>query len=127
VAVGSTLTVAALSSMAIRFGSVEIGVFLVDLACLVAFLFLSLRAERYWPLWVTALQIIGIAAHAGEAGGSRRDPQGLCHCSGILGLSDAAPDCAGTWRHQQRLARFGADRSWSSSSARSAPPPDPSV
>jgi cytochrome c-type biogenesis protein CcmH/NrfF len=28
---------------------------------------------------------------------------------------------AGTWNHQRRLARFGVDKSWSSSSGRSEP------
>jgi len=127
VAVGSTLTVAALSSMAIRFGSVEIGVFLVDLACLVAFLFLSLRAERYWPLWVTALQIIGIAAHAVKLA----DPDVIRRAYAIAlafwGYPMLLLIVLGTWRHQQRLARFGSDRSWSRTSDHSAPPPGPTT
>ena len=29
----------------------------------------------------------------------------------------------GTWNHQRRLAKFGVDKSWSSSSGRSETPP----
>ena len=33
------------------------------MVCLAAFLILALRAERYWPLWVAALQVIGTAGY----------------------------------------------------------------
>src|SRR5688572_21872331 len=62
--VGSILSTAALTSPARRFTSVEVGVLLVDVAAFVALLVLSLRAERFWPLWVTALQSIATVAHA---------------------------------------------------------------
>jgi|APDee1175537692_1029409.scaffolds.fasta_scaffold01219_4 hypothetical protein len=35
----------------------------VDAACLVAFLWLSLRSDEYWPLWSTACQFLAVAIH----------------------------------------------------------------
>src|SRR5688572_24555676 len=47
-----------------RYEWVEVGVFAVDVAVLLALLALALRANRFWTLWVAALQIIGTAGHA---------------------------------------------------------------
>lgn len=112
-AVASLLTGAAISGPA-SFRSVEIGALLVDLLCLVAFLVLALRAERYWPLWVAALQIVGTAVHAVRF----VDPDIIHRTYAFMVSIWAYPMIAlmvvGTWRHQQRLARLGSDKSWSS-------------
>lgn len=117
-AIGSVLSVAAVSSPAGRFGSVEVGVFLVDVATLLAFLVLALRAERYWPLCVTALQVIGTAGHAAkllDPGVIRSAYAIVLSLWGYLMLLLLA---LGTWNHQRRLARHGVDKSWSTSSGR---------
>ena len=46
-----------------RFESVELGVFIVDLMVLAAFLAVALRSCRFWPLWVTALQLTTTLGH----------------------------------------------------------------
>ena len=43
---------------------VERGVLLVDLGALAAFIFLALRSDRFWPLWVAGLQLTTVIAHA---------------------------------------------------------------
>lgn len=35
----------------------------VDAVCLLAFLWLSLRSNHYWPLWATACQFLAVAIH----------------------------------------------------------------
>ncbi|HEX9947295.1 MAG TPA: hypothetical protein VGA98_07130, partial [Allosphingosinicella sp.] len=60
------LTTAALSAPSARWGTVEAGVFAVDVVMLGALIALALSAERLWPLWVTALQLIGTAGHAAK-------------------------------------------------------------
>lgn len=122
-AVGSVLSVAAVSGPTGRFGAVEVGVFLVDAFTLLAFLALALRAERYWPLCVTALQAIGTAGHAAKL----LDPGVIRSAYAIVlsiwGYLMLLIIVLGTWNHQRRLAKFGVDKSWSSSSGRSGPPP----
>jgi hypothetical protein len=122
-AIGSVLSVAAVSSPAGRFGSVEIGVFLVDVATFLGFLVLALRAERYWPLCVTALQAIGTAGHAAKL----LDPGVIRSAYAIVlslwGYLMLLLLVLGTWNHQKRLARNGVDRSWSSFSGRWGPGP----
>jgi hypothetical protein len=98
---------------------VEFGVFLVDVAALAAFVILALRADRYWPLWIAGLQIIGTAGHAVKL----MDPGVIRTAYAFILAFWSYPMLLlivlGTWRHQQRLAKFGADRSWSSSWGRS--------
>jgi hypothetical protein len=117
-----------MSNPAARFGAVEEGVFLVDLAAFVAFLVLALRAERYWPLCIAALQAIGTAGHAAKL----LDP-GVIRSAYAFALSFWTYPMLllvviGTWNHQKRLARNGVDKSWSSSSDRwdRRPPAGPS-
>jgi len=118
-AIGSFLTVAALSTLAERYRSVELGVFLVDVATLFALLVLALRANRYWPLWVAALQLVATTAHAVKL----VDPEVIRRAYAFALVFWSYPILLlimlGTWRHQQRLAKFGVDRSWSSSWGRS--------
>jgi cytochrome bd-type quinol oxidase subunit 2 len=56
-----------LTAVAVAFGSkwqsLQTGVFIVDLGVLAAFLTLALRSDKYWPLWTTAFQVIGVATH----------------------------------------------------------------
>jgi hypothetical protein len=119
IGVGSILTVLAASGPANRFGSVEVGIFLVDAACLVAFLVLALRAERYWPLWIAGLQLLGTAGHAVKLVDPEILRRAYWFIQGFWSYPMLLLIVLGTWRHQQRLTRFGVDRSWSSSWGRS--------
>lgn len=118
--VGSLVTPLLLSQFAVRFTSVEVGVLGVDTIVLAGLLLVALFAERYWPLWVVALHIVGIAAH----GVRMVDPTIMRWAYGFALAFWSYPMLLliifGTWRHQQRLARFGADKSWSSFSGRLA-------
>ena len=60
---GSLLTVAVNSPLPQRYASVEVGILIVDVAVLLAFLALALLTDRYWPLWTTALQLLVVLAH----------------------------------------------------------------
>jgi hypothetical protein len=118
--VGSLATGFVVSDMAHRFTTVEIGIFAVDIVALIALLTVALFAERYWPLWVVALHTVGIAAHA-----VRLIEPGIIRWAYAFAIAFWSYPMllliiVGTWRHQQRLARFGADKSWSTFSARSA-------
>lgn len=116
-AIGSSLTLVAVSRPGARFASVETGILIVDLACMAAFVVLALRADRYWPLWLAALQIAGASVHVVKF----LDPEITRRTYAFLLAIWAYPMivliCVGTWRHQARLARFGFDRSWSSQAA----------
>jgi len=46
-----------------RYSGVEVGVLLVDLGVLGAFVAIALQSSRFWPLWVAGLQLTTILGH----------------------------------------------------------------
>jgi hypothetical protein len=112
-AVGTGLTVIARQEAAIRYGSIEFGALIVDLAALIAFLVLALRARRFWPLWIAAFQAVGTAGHIARLA----DPEMMrwthAFLLGIWSYPMLLLLAIGTHNHQQRLKRFGSDPAWS--------------
>jgi hypothetical protein len=107
------------SAPAIKFRSVETGVFLIDVLVFAAFAILALRANRFWPIWVTALLGLGVLAHLARWAGPDTMPWAYQLVLSIWSYPILAIIAIGAFNHRRRLARFGTDRSWSSSSARS--------
>jgi hypothetical protein len=100
---------------------IEFGVFIVDVIAFALFCFLAIRANRFWPIWVSALLGLGVLGHLARWAG----PDVLWYAYAVVLTIWSYPILAimalGTFNHRQRLARFGTDRSWSSSFAHSAP------
>lgn len=117
------LTLVALSSPPIRWHSVEYGALLVDAATLVALLALAFRAERFWLLWVAALQAIGTAGHAVKLADPDVIRWGYAFALAFWSYPMLVLLAFGTWNHQRRLTKFGVDKSWSSFSGPSDPTP----
>ena len=57
----------AVSPLSERYSDVEIGVLLVDLLALGGFVFIALRTDRFWPLWVAGLQLTTMISHGLKA------------------------------------------------------------
>lgn len=112
-AVGTGLTVVALQEAAIRYGSVEVGALIVDMAALIAFLVLALRARRFWPLWIAALQAVGTAGHLAKLADPELMRWAYAFLLGIWSYPMLLLLAIGTYNHQQRLRRFGSDPAWS--------------
>lgn len=53
----------AISPVHYRFSELERNVLLVDVAVLAGFLWVALRSERFWPLWMAGLQLTAILGH----------------------------------------------------------------
>jgi hypothetical protein len=117
-------TVAFQSQFPVRFHGVELGIFIVDCALLIALLAVALRAERYWPIWMTGLQAVAVAAHLATMV-SPVMPIAYALMLSFWTFPMMAILVAGTWRHRRRMAVRGADRSWSSFSppSQAAAPP----
>jgi hypothetical protein len=120
----SVLTRIATSASGLHFRSIEIGVLTIDTLLVLAFLVLALRAERFWPIWVTALQAIGVIGHAAKLASPGVIPWAYAFVLSIWSYPILLLLCIGTYRHQQRLKRSGVDKSWTSSSP-SYPPKTP--
>jgi hypothetical protein len=112
-AVGTGLTILARGEAAIRYGSLEVGPLIVDLAALISFLVLALYARRFWPLWMTAFQAIGTAGHLAKLADPEMIRWAYAFLLGIWSYPMLLLLALGTWRHQQRLKHFGSDPAWS--------------
>jgi hypothetical protein len=122
---GSIITFVTVSAVPIRFRDVEIGVFVVDVVTFLAFVLLALRANRFWPLWVSALLGLGVVSHLAILLHPRVIPWAYAVVLSIWSYPILLTIALGTLRHRQRRIANGADPSWTPSSARAgrtAPP-----
>jgi hypothetical protein len=124
-AIACTLTVIAASAAPIRYQSVEVGVLIVDVLLFAAFSCVAVKANRFWPIWVSALLGLGVLGHLARWAGPDVIPWAYAAVLTIWSYPILAIIALGTFNHQRRLKRFGVDRSWSSSSVRSEPPAGP--
>lgn len=111
------------SAPSIKYQSVETAVLIVDILVFAAFILLALRANRFWPIWVSGLLGLGVLAHLARWAGSGTLPWAYQVIMSIWSYPILALLALGTFNHQRRLKRFGSDPSWSSSSGRSPPTP----
>ncbi|MFW2828890.1 hypothetical protein [Sphingomonas sp. ID0503] len=62
----TVLTVLLLRSVDVRYAGLELGVMFVDIGLLAVMLAVALMSERYWPLWMTAMQAMTVLANLGR-------------------------------------------------------------
>jgi|TARA_R110002049_G_scaffold17309_1_gene67589 hypothetical protein len=115
--IGFVMSVIMASPSDNRFTHPEIGILIVDLAMLAAFLMLALNAERYWTIWICSMQIIQVLSHIPKMLIPELLPQAYFVIGAIWAYPMLIVLTIGTYRHQQRLRLYGADRSWSDFSA----------
>lgn len=104
-----------------QFHQQELGIFVVDAVMFLALLGLALVADRFWPLWLSALQAFGVVAHVAKAlapeilAGVYLTAHAFSAYPGLILLVLA------TRRHRRRVVRAGFDPSWSTFSRCSTP------
>lgn len=91
--VGCILTLAVNSPLSERYASVEEAILAVDAAMLLLFAGVALLSDRYWPLWVTALQLLVVLAHLARLA----DPEMMRNGYGFV---------MAVWSYPQLLAIF---------------------
>lgn len=126
IAANAVLTLFLVSASPIRFQGVEVGVFIVDVLAFLCFVLLALRANRFWPLWVSALLGLGVLGSLAMLLHPRVIPWAYAVVLSIWSYPILLLVALGTHRHQRRLTMHGADPSWTRSSAppgRATPPP----
>jgi len=105
-AIGSVLTVVVISAPPIRFRSVEVAVVVVDILCLIIYVALALRADRFWPIWASALVGVGALGHLGKwFSGPDLDRWAYAFSIAIWSYPILALIAIGTLNHQRRAAR----------------------
>lgn len=95
-----------------RYLRTEIPTMWVDVAMAAAFIVLAVKAQRYWPMWVAAVQVDLVAIHLVMFSA---DTQAWSYWAMQALWSYPAPVflAIGTARHRQRMRSYGNDPDWS--------------
>lgn len=124
--IGATIFLAAaLLSLAVsepagsRFDSVELGVLLVDLGVLAGFMALAIKANRFWPIWMSGMQGVQVLSHFAIAVNATVIPWAYWNAQTLWSYPMLVLLAAATAWHRARLRTSGADPSWRRSSNRS--------
>ena len=116
---------AALLSLAVeqpqgsRFDSVEVGVLVIDLAVLAGFLILSATANRFWPIWMAAMQGVQVLSHFAIAVNATIIPWAYWNAQTLWSYPMLGLLALATLWHLRRVKACGVDPSWRTSSQRS--------
>lgn len=94
------------------FGSVHAGIFAVDLCMFVALVVLSLYADRFWPLWMSAMQGFGVFGHISVWLAPSIKPVVYAATHAVASYPILLLLILATYRHRRRVSALGADRSW---------------
>ena len=88
-----------------RFASVETRLMLVDLAVFAGFLWVALRSERFWPLWMAGLQLTAILGHVLKAVDVELFARAYAAALVFWAYPMLLVLAVGTWRNQRRARR----------------------
>ena len=85
----------------------------IDIVTLLALVAIALTANRYWPLYVAALQLLTIAIHGVKAYDAQLPQWMYISANGKLAYPTLILLVAGVVRHRKRLGEWGRDPDWS--------------
>jgi hypothetical protein len=95
-----------------RFLGVDWGVYSVDMLLLVCLVYLACVAQRFWPLWMSAMQAISVLSHLPTAIKAGVLPWAYWKAISLWSYPMLLLLIAATHWHQQRIKLNGADPSW---------------
>lgn len=84
----------------------------VDLALAAFLVVLTLRANRFWPMLVAALQTCVVVAHVAKLANPELDPLAYYLILTKWSYAIALVPALGAVRHQLRLSKCSVDRPW---------------
>ena len=114
----AALSAASVSPLAVRFHHLETGLFLADILVLGVFLSLSYLSERFWPLWISGLQLDEVGTHVVSWIAPDILPRAYSEAVTLWAYPMLIILVIGTRHHRIRLGRYGTDNSWKTSSGR---------
>jgi hypothetical protein len=100
--IGCVLTWAVNSPLAVRYASVEVSIFMVDVVMLLIFAAVALISDRYWPIWVTALQLLVVLAHVARLADPDMLRSGYGFVMAVWSYPQLLAIAIGTWMNQQK-------------------------
>jgi hypothetical protein len=102
--IASVVTAFVLSAWRQRYSGIETGELLVDIVTLGAFVFVALRSDRFWPLWVAGLQLTTSMSHLLKAVDVELVPQAYAAAEKFWSYPILLILAIGTWRDVRRRA-----------------------
>jgi hypothetical protein len=110
--VGTVFTMIALPGPTDRYQHVEIGLFAVDMSLFAAFAALAVRSERFWPMWISSMQLVAAMSHITPL--IVHDPLPWAYAVAIQCWSYPMLIMLAwaTARHRDRVRQFNWDPSW---------------
>jgi hypothetical protein len=102
--VGDIATYALRSQVAGGYSSVETGVLVVDIVAFLGFTYAALISDRFWPLWVSGLQLTTSMGHIFKAIDTHLLPLAYAAALRFWAYPILIILAVGTWRAQHRAA-----------------------
>lgn len=85
------------------YSSWDPGIFVVDIACTLAFTYAAMISDRFWPLWISGLQLTTSFAHILKMLDSSILPLAYAAALRFWGYPILIILAVGVWRNQRRL------------------------
>lgn len=95
-----------------HYGSVEIGVFLIDAALFATVTLVALLSARFWPIPQASMIGCDLLGHLAKHLAPGILPNAYYVIVAIWGYPTVILLIVATWRHRVRLARYGTDPDW---------------
>ena len=96
------------------FRSVDGALLSVDLALLAGLVAVAMFANRFWPIWISALHLLAITVHGVRAYDPTLVPWMYAAAISKIAYPMLAVLIVGTERHRRRRWSYGCDPDWSS-------------
>ena len=106
--VATVVSTIVVSSFKTLYSGLEVGILLVDMATLAAFTLVALRSERFWPLWVSGLQLTTSVAHVLKLIDPTLVPIAYSAAARMWSYPILIILAVGTWRSQRRTSETAA-------------------
>jgi hypothetical protein len=100
----------------VRYHQTEWAVAGIDVLMLGAAVVITVRANRWWPIWFTAIHLIGLIAHLARMIDTSIAPIAYQSVAAYVAYPLWALIIAGTIGHELRLRQYGSDPDWKPSS-----------
>ena len=101
--VGNYVSAALQSPLATSYTSVETGIFAIDVIGFLAFTYVALISDRFWPLWISALQLTTIFGHFLKAVDASLMPLAYAVALRFWSYPILIILAVGVWRSRRRL------------------------
>lgn len=95
-----------------RYAALQMGALTVDVALFALFYWLSIRTERYWPMWISSMQLVAVVSHLATKAMQPFVPWAYAVAIACWSYPMLLMVAWGAVRHQERVRRHSYDPSW---------------